>query len=349
MILKQLHLHQFRLFADEVFHFEPDINIISGANACGKTTVLEGLWCGVNGQSFRTVYLDDVIAEDKELAQIHMAFDADQSHKIGFSRAHGQSKFNHNTQALTSPQSISQLVPMLFIGPDSLRCLMEAPALRRKFLDRALFLQNPDYFKIWKDYRRTLLQRNSCLKQRLDKTVIMAWEAGLISLADQLTQLRQAYLEQLLPKMQTYLHRFFPDINFAEVELRYAPGYPRKMSYAEVIERQRALDQKQQFTGSGPHRADIEILYKQTKLANRLSRGQLKIATYALYFAQLAVNHDAGVYPLLLLDDFSSELDERYRTMILETISEQSIRTLITTVDAQLVPIAANEIRLSSA
>ena len=319
-------------------NFVSSINVISGANACGKTSILEAIWCSANGRSFRTKHVNDIIREGADIVQTHFIMQKDGlAHHIGFRRNWEKNRFIHNDVSIDSAQRMSRLVPLVFIGPDGLRFLLEEPELRRRFIDRALFLNDEEYWGVWKDYRRALKQRNLSLRQKSDLSEIIAWEKVLVEKEGFLRKRREDYLQELQGFFGEFLGMFFDDNDNARTRLEYYPGYSRKELYASVLERQRLLDTKQLYTFSGAHRGDVEVLYNDSKITNKFSRGQLKMVVFALYFAQLAMSMKCGVSPIVLIDDFSSELDEQFRLKVLSCLSKNKNQVFISTVDEKYI------------
>lgn len=67
MILKKLHISNFKMFEDIDFEFKPGFNLILGDNGVGKTTILEAITVAVSGflagmedVNTRNIYKDDV-------------------------------------------------------------------------------------------------------------------------------------------------------------------------------------------------------------------------------------------------------------------------------------------------
>ncbi len=333
MYLSSIHLRQFRIFSEQKILLQPGINVLHGNNACGKTSILEAIWCTVNATSFRKGKKSHWIQYGQEEASVYLEF-AQPTYSAGQHIRSESQQFSWNKTTVPSSRTIAEHVRLLFLGPDSTRLLTDAPQLRRQFIDRALFLINPSYLDAWRNYHRTLSQRNHCLRAGKHPE-LDTWDNILVNYEESITSSRQKWIKQLEPILQETLDALIPK---SKSSLIYQVGYNKNTDFHQILAQQRELDIRQQFTFSGPQRGDIQWLINNDPVNLSLSRGQLKIVTTALHLAQLQVMAKQHKEAILLLDDFSSELDEHHRTLTLKILQALPYQTVITTVDPSLVP-----------
>ena len=90
-------------------------------------------------------------------------------------------------------------------------------------------------------------------------------------------------------------------------------GWSSKHSLKEVLELNRDTDQRKASTTSGPHRADIKFLIKDSDIKYILSRGEQKFMSILWCLSMHKTLSDFyGVKPFLIIDDIHSELDEDF-------------------------------------
>jgi len=123
------------------------------------------------------------------------------------------------------------------------------------------------------------------------------------------------------------------------IELRYQPGGPEdEAELQEALRRERERDLHRGSPSSGPHRDDLVIEIGGFGARTDASQGEHRAITLALKLAELACIAEArGVFPVLLLDDVSSELDPDRTTSFFETLLETPGQIVLTTTRPELI------------
>lgn len=199
-------------------------------------------------------------------------------------------------------------------------------------MDWGVFHVEPSFQLHWSGYQRTLKQRNILLKSPSmhNTDMLFAWDVEFVQHAEALTQARRQYLQNLLP----FLLPLVKDcLHFSEISLLYDQGWPGNLSIEEALLQSRAQERARGFTVIGPHRADLAIYLQGAKARDIFSRGQQKLFTYLLLLAQAALfQSQLQKSPIFLVDDISSELDNKNRERILELLAKSGCQSLLTAI-----------------
>jgi DNA replication and repair protein RecF len=169
----------------------------------------------------------------------------------------------------------------------------------------------PAYLPTLQRYAQALRSRNALLKQRtLDPVALESFSRELITLGDEITQLRRELIPKLSPLARLAYRRIASDAE--ELRLEYLPGIKRDfaLELAQSRERERAY----RTTVVGPHRDEVQLLLNDKSAAQFGSEGQKRTLAIALKMAQAEyVTGIHGAPPVLLIDDVMGELDARRR------------------------------------
>ena len=189
----------------------------------------------------------------------------------------------------------------------------------------------PNYIQLLNDYKYIVEQRNNYLKQIVNdnKPVSMLdiWDEQLANLCSQIYEYRNSYVEKLKNKIEV-IHSLITNSGKEPelLKLKYISTGDSKEKYLDNIQKARDIDIQRGYTSVGVHRDDI-VIYLNHKPANRFgSQGQQRTSVLSLKLAELqVVSEEVGDMPILLLDDFMSELDEKRRTILLEKIKDNQV------------------------
>ncbi len=342
MIIKRGVFEDFRCFEGEVdFELVPGVNILYGANAQGKTSVLEAIYVVSQGRSFRTNRDADMINIYSHFAKTYFAFDKTangenepQMAGIVFHREGKPSRENEiNGYFVDSyAEIIGQLRTVLFT-PQHLDIVSGSPESRRRFLNMALCQLSKTYMKALQCYEKALRQRAVVLKnlrfqgKTAGDDLLHAVDETLISYGVQISKIRAQYLSQLVP----YIRQVYADMTGGKERPAI---FVRETVDEEEYRSRMAASEKEDIrrgtTAIGPHRGDFEMHVNQMNLKTYGSQGQIRTMTLALKIAEGRVSHKHfGEPPVYLFDDVFSELDENRRNYLLSHCMDGQV--LITT------------------
>lgn len=339
-----LRLQHFRSYSDAHFAFNPGVNIVVGPNGSGKTNLLEAVLVLARGHSYRV--------GDAELVQFNQdwarldAEVADGTQRTVKIRT--QPKLSKTYElAGKSYQRLAHnaTLPVVLFEPNHLQLLSGSPERRRAYLDDLLEQTLPGYATLHRQYRRTLAQRNSLLKQpgHLNASHLFPWNVRLSHLAGQIVRARN----DLVALLEADLGRLYEELAQAntKVDIRYDSRWPSDVYESNLmkkLETDAGLDKARGFTGSGPHREDFTVSFDGRPALETASRGEARTAVLALKIIELQLlEATREATPLLLLDDVFSELDAKRRRALVGFLT--TYQTFITTTDADLVLAHFNE------
>jgi len=343
MRIQRLQLTNLRSLTSLALDASPEINLVHGANGSGKTSVLEAIHLLSLGRSFRTHQARHVItegcAEATSFAQLCDEQGASAGN-LGVSRSNqGELRARFQGQDIDTA-GLAALMPVQVIDSEAFNLLDGSPAIRRQFIDWGGFHHSNRFISTWRGFQRALKQRNSLLKYgRIDRSVLEVWNREFLSYSEELTKLRQAYVEALIPQFQRILTALIGEgVGGLDVELRYSRGWDRERSLEELLDVGFERDQRQGFTGYGPQRADLRFRVGARSAAEHLSRGQKKLTVSALKLAQGQVySETTGRRCIYLIDDLPAELDARHLGKFCTYLKASGSQCFITCVDPQLL------------
>lgn len=331
-IIRRLDILRVRNLSE--VHIRPvsNVNIISGKNGSGKTSLLEAIYMLGLGRSFRSQKLEPVISTEADDCVIFAELLDGVS--IGLNKS---KKTGHVLKLLGERQKswveTARLLPMQVINSDSFLLLEGSPKIRRRFLDWGVFHVEHEFALAWRKATKCLSQRNLLLKQRkTDFSQLAAWDVEFAVQGEIIDALRRRYIERLLPILEDTLPRL---ISLPTLRVQYERGWSEDLPLKEALEASLERDTKYGATQVGPHRADLSIKIGRHGAHEVLSRGQQKLLVSAMKIAQsqllYSLTDDKGLY---LIDDLPSELDADNRVLICQLLEELNCQIFITCVDA---------------
>ena len=309
------------------------LNLITGNNGSGKTTILEALYILTHGRSFRYRESTPLIREGTTEYCIVAKFISNLQNQctIGVQCSKKEFKACLNGKKLVRRSEIVNLLPVVCINSEAQLLLTGGPELRRNFLDTSMFHMEPQYLTCFQQYYRALNQRNAALKNQ--QKLLASWEKVMQKAADKIDSWRQAYIKNISILMYEYIQQWEMDI---AIDIHYQRGWHQNMSFLESLNKAYITDNKLKYTSVGPHRADIAIRSERIKSAKRLSRGQLKMLTCALYFSQAKLFLEKNNKNIILLfDDLSAELDDKNKEYLLNDIKRIFPQSFITALNSR--------------
>lgn len=338
MQLDFIKIDQFRGLASTELSFSPRLNLISGSNAAGKTSLLEAIYFLSRGKSFRNTHSASLMQYGKNSFGLFGRFFNSMtgiSTPVGFQKTGAQLEAKLNGNRLEQLSQLASLLPLQVISPDSHRLLEEGPEIRRKFLDWGVFHVEPEYLGHCKNYYTALKQRNAALRAKCSMKEVESWLEPLAFEGEAINAAREGYLRQLSEvALEIQEQLAFPEENLSFLLKR---GWnAQSNSLADCLQEQTQLDFHQGFTGSGPHRADLTLLIGDRKAKEHISRGQQKIVAAILLLAQVRlVWQIKQKAPILIIDDLTAELDGLRAQKFLELLGDLPIQLFISTIQPE--------------
>lgn len=339
MRLTRLDVQQLRCLADVRFEPAPGLNLVTGGNGAGKTSLLEAIHLLGYGRSFRGRVRDGLVRSGQPALSVYAEWLDGQGRSRRAGLRHTGADWEARLDGAPAP-SLTELCAELAVvsfEPGSHELIAGGAEHRRRFLDWALFHVEPSFLPVWRRYARALKQRNALLKRQPPATALAPWDQELALAGEQLTRLRADYLDRLEPVLATAAGEFLPELGAAG--LQFLPGWRRQDSpLADALLLARDRDLAQGFTSVGPHRADWRVDYLGLPGREALSRGQEKLTALACVIAQArAFACDRGEWPLVCLDDLSSELDQAHLRQALASVLASGAQVVLTATEAPAI------------
>lgn len=313
------------------------INILYGNNGAGKTSVLEAVHLLSSAKSFRGHKLKPLINSDMSSCVVFGEIDLPGAgfQSVGIERFKAQSSsalIRVAGQNVKSASVLAENLPLQVICSDTFKLLEGAPLVRRQFLDWGVFHVEHQFHSVWKGTQRCLKQRNSLLRHaRIDDLQLAVWTSELVSLGEQLDQIRRRYFDAFVPVFERTLARL---LDIEGLSLKYYRGWDSERPLSEALASNLLRDRELGYTQSGPHRADLKMRYRSANAADLLSRGQQKLVVCALRVAQgYLLSQETGRSCVYLIDDLPSELDRDHRKALCSLLEELGCQVFVTCVD----------------
>jgi DNA replication and repair protein RecF len=350
MILSDLHLYQYRNIP--TFDWQPHAraNLLVGANAQGKTNLLEAIFLLGTTKSLRAgADSDDLILEGKQEGFVQGKVKRDQpevTRELEILLKRGEARQVRLNGKKLSPLSkiFGQLSVVLFV-PEDLQLVKAGPAARRYYLDLEISQASPQYLSALQTYQRALKQRNGAIRMvaegRATWDAVEAFDEALVNSGSDIVLYRAQALLELQPLAAEVQARVAGRAE-ETLELKYVSTLGTELGQADAIRhefrrrlRQRAQDERMRGTTlSGPHRDDMEILLCGKPARLFASQGQQRTTALSLKLAEVQFLAKRLLEsPVLLLDDVLSELDLDRQTALLGLLDER-VQTFVSSTHA---------------
>ena len=336
MYIKNIKLKNFRNYTNQEIELNKNINIFYGDNAQGKTNIIESIYISSIGKSFRAKKdIEIVNIENKnESAIIEIEYQKeDRDGKIKIEIKENKNIFINGIKAKKLSEILGNINIVLF-SPDDINLFKSGPAKRRKALDIMISQLRPAYIYNLNLYLKTIEQRNNYLRQikyeNKSKEMLEIWDEKLAEYAEKIFLYRKEFIEKIKEKIVDIHKKITQDNEIIKIE--YISDCENKEIYLKKLKSEREKDIQRGYTGVGIHRDDFTAYINDKPLNIYGSQGQHRTVLLSMKISELNIIYDEiGEYPILLLDDFMSELDSKRRANLLENI--ENIQVIITCTD----------------
>ena len=347
MRIKKIQVENFRNLENIKIEFSDGINIIYGNNAQGKTNIIEAIYVFSFGKSFRATKEIELLKFDKDyfLSKIDIIKkDRDTEMSFGFDKITNKKMIKINGVIQKKVSDIIGKLNIVVFKPEDIKIVTDSPTIRRKYIDFVISSISKSYLDNITKYKKVLEERNNLLKEikirfkgskkllETDQNLLDVYDKILSKLNIDICNERN----KIINKLNTYIY----DIHLKLTE-NYTKSENLHIKYvsnvAEDIEKMynnlsksRLNDINKGYTSLGIHRDDYIISINSLDVSIYGSQGQKKSSIISLKLSELKVIEEViGEKPVLLLDDYMSELDEKRRLKFLDIIED--IQIIITT------------------
>lgn len=368
--LSRLSLTNFRNFRQVDLELPAGVSVFYGANAQGKTALLEAAYTLAVGRSFRAERERQVVnlnaARNGQAAYITGAAERDQQTftvVVGYQPAAVETarppdddgsptvmpsvskQIRVNRQPSTAAGLLGRVGAVLFVV-DDLNLVLGSPSHRRRYLDVLISQSHRPYLDALQRYQAALRNRNGLLRRQRVAPVasdeMEYWDAQLVQAGATLIGERADAIARLVDLAGNHY------LELAELDqaitIVYRPSVPLEASSADtealfrqMLQRNAARERATAVTAVGPHRDDFAIFADGLDAHAFASRGEARTIALSLRLAESDYLAQArGDDPIIMLDDVFSEMDAQRRERVLHKAAACR-QALITTTDPEAV------------
>lgn len=304
------------------------LNVFVGQNAQGKTNLLEAIYLCCLGKSPRANNDKELINWNAETAKTAIKFESafgSGDIKITLSKK-AKKQVSVNSVPITRLGELLGYVNAIYFSPDEMRVIKQGPNERRRFLDIDLCQLDKMYFYSLNRFNKALAQRNNLLKNNRNspmlRDMLEAWDQGIVRDGARVLLKRRAFVEKLSVHVKTVHEKLSSGSeNFIisyDSQISGATLDDIQKNYANLLVNNFDKDLKLGYTSGGIQRDDISLDINGIDLRVYASQGQQRTAALSLKLAELDLFFQlTGEYPILLLDDVLSELDQKRQSQLL--------------------------------
>ena len=337
MKITNLKLVNYRNYDQININFSNNINIIYGNNGTGKSNLIEAIYLLSLTKSFRTLDDKNLIKNNTNTALVKGIID----NKVYFIELSNSLKkvFIDNKKINKISDYISKVNIILF-NPLDTKILTDSPNARRKMLNIEISQINKEYVNLLSTYNRILKHRNAYLKQlylngnaSIDYLNILTTK--LIDLGINIYNIRKDYIEQINNNLTNIYKEIF---DYGELKIKYISTFNKdKEELLQIFQKNYKKEITYGKTIFGIHHDDINFILDGYNIKEYGSIGQQKNSIISFKLAELPlIKEKNGAYPILILDDLFSELDNKKINNIIKMLNKE-VQTFITSTDIDRV------------
>ena len=357
MKIKRFKAENFRSIERCDIEFTDGVNLIYGGNALGKTNVIEGIYLFSRGRSFRTAQEKDMVKYNTDGFRIALEYDSrDGENTLEYASFGREKRRRRNGYPVKSVREMIEGFKAILFHPDDLALVKGGPEERRAFLNVAAAQCYITYISDYSRFQTALDNRNALLKNAskglyVDEGELLAWSESMAEYAAYIYVTRTEYLK----KLEVYVKENGLKISGGKEEISFEyrsdieNGTDRESVRQEYLSVLTSSLEKEKIVGSslyGPQRDDIIIKINGQPTRGFASQGQQRSIVLSMKLAEGEVIKDTfGEYPVFLLDEMLSELDEKRRKFVLDSLDGK--QTVITACECdEMKPLAKNLIEI---
>ena len=347
MRIKKLKVENFRNLENLDIEFSEGVNIIYGNNAQGKTNIIESIYIFSFGKSFRANKDIELLKFDKEyfLSNIKIVKkDRELEMDFGFDKISNKKMIKVNGVIQKKISDIIGKLNVVVFKPEDIKIVTDSPSIRRKYIDYLISSISKSYLENITKYKKVMEERNNLLKEiklrlkgskNLDET-----DSNFLDVYDKLLSKLNCEIynerKRVIEKLNNYIYDIHLKltenyINNEKLHIKYVSNVAEDIEKMyNNLSKSRLNDINKGYTSLGIHRDDYIISINSLDVSIYGSQGQKKSSIISLKLSELKVIEEIiGEKPVLLLDDYMSELDEKRRLNFLDIIED--IQIIITT------------------
>lgn len=337
MNITRIELMNFRNYKKKIIDNFSNLNLIIGKNGIGKTSIIEAIYLGSLAKSFKTNNDYSLINDKSDFFKIkinYFDYGPKKNLEIFLDKKGKKTKINTVVQKRLS-DFISQY-RVILLSPDELKLIKSSPNARRNYLNIQISQLHKDYIYFLNNYNVLIKNKNDFLKKlminsNLDTRYLDILDEKIVENGLKIYEYRKRYIDLI----NTRINSIFKKFNNGHISIDYISDYDinDKNRLIKLLNKNRKKDINVGMSTLGVHRDDYEFIHNNNNSKDFSSQGMQKLIVLALKLSEVDIFiKEYDIYPILLLDDLFSELDEKNRNNIFKSLDDK-IQVFITTTD----------------
>ncbi|WP_270750073.1 DNA replication/repair protein RecF [Fusobacterium hominis] len=338
MKILEINYINFRNLDDSNTKFFPNLNLFFGKNGQGKTSLLEAVYFGATGQSFRTAKASEILKYGASKAGVYIVYEDMIGRKtLTVKFVNGKKEYSYNDKKVAYDEFYGKLNVVTYI-PEDIILITGSPSVRRTFFDGEIAQTSNEYFQNLKSYNKILKIRNRYLKeQKTQSPEFSVYEEQFIYYGARVIAARLEYVSKISIILNLNYRKLFDDKK--ELNLVYSSdvGDLKKMGVEEIenllkerIKKRFAMEKRYGFSLCGPQKDDFLFVLNGHEAKSTASQGEKKSIVFSLKLSEIdMVIRAKRENPVLLIDDISSYFDTNRKNSVLDYLEKRNIQVLL--------------------
>ena len=335
MSIARVFIKNFRPFKVLDLDLNQDNLLIIGANGSGKTSVLEAINLLISRKSLRTRNLKECIKEGSE--GFSLGLEIKYKNEVLTIKAAKQSSKRISIKTKLGNNSVTrESLPITqLIQAKDLRMIEGEAELRRDFFNKIMFHVEHRSKIEYKNYKKALSQRNFSLKRKAPERELKIWNEALIESGTVLAKRQKSFFESIFKQaLEEKRNEGVEQEEFLnQIKVALKKGWDENISFSKALVESAEKDRALGYTNVGPHRLDFKYFINNKLAKSILSRGQQKLLIILSFFNfndAIVTKNESGI--IYLIDDITSELDQKNLAIVLEQATQLRAQLLITAI-----------------
>lgn len=341
MEITKIMLKNFRNYTNLELNFSSNLNIIYGSNGSGKSNLIESIYLLALTKSFRTSNEKNLIMKDSEFASVIGIINSNEKTKYQILLKKDSKEVFIDDDRVNKMSDFVSRINIILFNPLDTKLITDAPAVRRRMLDIEISQINKNYLLLLSSYNKILKHRNAYLKQlyisaNASKDYLDILTSKMIKIGKEINNIRNDYINDINKNITKIYKNIFES---GELKIKYQSTYNNKDEDEILLHYQKDYRKEMEMgkTLSGIHHDDIIYTLDKNNIKDYGSVGQQKNAIISFKLSEiLIIKEIKGEYPILILDDLFSELDDTKINNIV-TMLNKEVQTFITTTNIDKV------------
>ncbi|MBR2586974.1 DNA replication and repair protein RecF [Candidatus Saccharibacteria bacterium] len=331
MIIESCKLTNFR--SHEFFDLEcwKETTMISGENGGGKTSILEAIYEGLRGKSFRAVDRE-ILRRGAEFYRVELQYVNGEKIVAVYQKDGKKTFLVGDKKTARLPKKYKY--PVVLFEPDDLNLISSSPSHKREYFDRIFSQLDDGYGAAVSRYNKALKQRNELLKAEYATTeAVFSWNVILAKLGAEIWKFREEQVRRINERLTEVYRSIAENEDEVRIFLKKDLEKINESAYLRELENSFSRDKILGHTSFGAHRDNYEFFFNEVAAGGSASRGEVRSIIVALKFIEADIIVEVtGKAPVVLLDDVFSELDETRQKALVYNFKRNQV--IITSVNA---------------